>query len=247
MSQKGVLENEFPKFIYNYGGDHLITEYIGTYASDEINSYIPLAGKLHRRHHYLPFMFVNTDTRNEDGTHWISLINICPSNVIFMFHSFGKLGLKNFITIKNIDLIQRFFKFVTKEKMFNVFNFNVNNSRGIDRDTVLKESISKYAFDLFNFFNEFADYNDIKENVKIFYIKNQIQDENDSFCSVYCLYFICNLFNPTSDSDIIEDKLCSIMTIQKLLKEIFSLDNIEENTKRIKNFAEEYNIKGKFE
>ena len=92
-----------------------------------------------------------------------------------MFDSFGELGLKNFITIKNIDLIQRFFKFVTKEKIFNVFNFNraIILEASIETPCV-KESISKYAFDLFNFFNEFADYNGIKENVKIYYIKNQI-------------------------------------------------------------------------
>ena len=48
--QKGLLENEFPKFIYNYGRDHLITKYVGTYASDKINSYIPFAAELRRRH-----------------------------------------------------------------------------------------------------------------------------------------------------------------------------------------------------
>ena len=24
----GMIETEFPKFIYNYGGDHMITEYV---------------------------------------------------------------------------------------------------------------------------------------------------------------------------------------------------------------------------
>ena len=75
--QLGLLENKFPRFIYNYDRDHLITEYVGTYALDEINSYILFAAELCRRHHYLPFMVVNTDRRNEDKMHWISLINIC--------------------------------------------------------------------------------------------------------------------------------------------------------------------------
>ena len=45
----GILKNEFTKFIYNYGGDHTINKYVGTYALNEINAYVAFAAQIRRK------------------------------------------------------------------------------------------------------------------------------------------------------------------------------------------------------
>ena len=57
----GMLETEFPKFIYAHGGDHMIQEYIDTFAANELNAFIVLAQKIGRKKHFLSFMFFNSD------------------------------------------------------------------------------------------------------------------------------------------------------------------------------------------
>ena len=237
----GILENEFTKFIYNYGGDHMINEYVGTYASNEINSYIAFAAEIRRRNHYLPYMIFNTDRRDQSGTHWISLLNFCPNSNILIFDSFGEIGLKHFlITDENITIIKSFFKLKKKSSSTIVFEFNSEKYR----NTHNIKSLSKFAIDLCNFLNEFTDYNNL-ESVDIYYIKNQLQSINLAFCGAYCLYFLYNLFNPYDSSNITEDELCSIETINKLLKELFS-NNVNINDTNIKKFIDEFNINGEF-
>ena len=124
----GMVETEFPKNIYNYSGDHMITEYVNSYASNEINSYIMFAMQLRRRNHNIPFMFSNTERRNKGRSHWVAMMNICPKNVIVLFDSFGEKALANVITSKNIKLIEAFFQINDKEisDIFNVFTFNAD-------------------------------------------------------------------------------------------------------------------------
>ena len=78
--------------------------------------------------------------------------------------------------------------------------------------------------------------------------KRQVQDLNNSYRGVYCLYFTYNLFNPKSTSKIIEDKLCSVSMIQKLFKELFPMtQTIEDFTGDMRTFSNRYNIHGDFE
>ena len=61
--------------------------------------------------------------------------------------------------------------------------------------------------------------------------------------AVFQLYFFVNLFNPDENSAIIEDKnLTKKKTIEKLLNEIFSTNN-EENERKIEDFIDEKQIK----
>ena len=162
---------------------------LDTYASNEINSYIMFAMQLRRQNHNLPFMFSNTERRNKGGSHWVSMMNICPKNVIILFDSFGEKTLANIITSKNIDLIEVFFQVNDKESsnIFNVFTFNADKfNEEVNVKTLIKY-VSKYAYDIFTFLNEFASKNNISK-VKLYTTKKQVQDFNNSFC--WCLLFI---------------------------------------------------------
>ena len=237
----GILGNEFTKFIYNHGGDHMINEFVGVYASNEIDSFIPLAAEIRRRNHYLPFIILNTDRNDQEGTHWMSLLNFCPNTNILIFDSFGEIGLKHFIiTNENIKYIKTFFKLNKKTKETNVFEFDSKSFKNAPSLNYL----SKFAYDLFNFLNEFCEYNEL-EKINLHYIKKQIQTINSSYCGPFVLKFLYNLFNPFESSSIVEDKLCNLNTIEKIINELFS-GGLEINEENIIKFIEKYHIKGDY-
>ena len=63
-----------------------------------------------------PFMMANIDAEDKPGTRWQSFLDIEEKDSIFLFSSFGILGLLNFI-VENNELI---FNKVIKE-MKNIF------------------------------------------------------------------------------------------------------------------------------
>ena len=60
-------------------------------------------------------------------------------------------------------------------------------------------------------------------------------------CGVFQLYFFVNLFNPDENSAIIEDKILTKKTIEKLLNEIFSPSK-EEDKRKTEDFIDEKQI-----
>ena len=95
------------------------------------------------------------------------------------------------------------------------------------------------------FLNEFCKYNDL-EKIHLYCSKNQIQTNSSSYCGPYVLYYLYNLFNPFELSSIVEDCLCSINTIEKLLKKLFFTNSPEKNDNNIVKFIEKFNIKGDY-
>ena len=61
-------------------------------------------------------------------------------------------------------------------------------------------------------------------------------------CGIFQIQFYYNLFNPFSDSSFIKHKVLTKHIIEKLLNEIFSL-NQEQNEKVIEKFAQQNNIR----
>ena len=59
---------------------------------------------------------------------------------------------------------------------------------------------------------------------------------------MYQLYFYVNLFNLLEVSSIINERILSKQTIEKLLNKILTTDR-QENERRIEQFAEEYDIR----
>ena len=117
----------------------------------------------------------------------------------------------------------------------------------------LKFSMSKYekiktghrlrptTQDLLHLIYEYGKLHNVKDSVKIHSVDDQLQKIETDTCGIFQLYFYYNLFVPYENSDIIEDKLLSKGTVEKILNEIFSLDR-NLNEKIIKKFAKEKNI-----
>ena len=89
---------------------------------------------------------------------------------------------------------------------------------------------------------EFGKLHNIENEVTVFSLDDQLQQIETDTCGIFQLYFYYNLFNPFDNSSIIKDNVISKRTIEKLLNEIFTL-NQEENEKTITQFALENNIR----
>ena len=73
-------------------------------------------------------------------------------------------------------------------------------------------------------------------------VDDQLQKTETNTCRVLQLYFFVNLFSPDENSSIIEGKILTKRTIEKLLNEIFSTDRVE-NKRKIEDFINEKQIK----
>ena len=96
--------------------------------------------------------------------------------------------------------------------------------------------------DLLHLMYEFGKLHNIQNEITVFSLDDQLQKIETDTCGIFQIYFYYNLFNPFSDSSIIKDKVLTKHTIEKLLNEIFSL-NQEQNEKVIEQFAQQNNIR----
>ena len=91
---------------------------------------------------------------------------------------------------------------------------------------------------------QFAKLKDQKNQIKIIIVEDQLQELITDTCGIFGLYFYENLFNPLSDSKIINDEFQpKKKTIETLLNKIFFQQIKKNNEDKIKEFADEYNIK----
>ena len=101
---------------------------------------------------------------------------------------------------------------------------------------------SKTTQDLLHLMNEFGKKNNLKNEVTVHFVDDQLQKTETDTCGIFQLYFCVNLFNPLENSQIVTDKTLTKKTIEKLLNEIFTTDK-DENESRIEAFIDENEIK----
>ena len=187
---------------------------------------------------------MNTDRSDRAGTHWWSFLDLHQKKEIFLFDSFGFEGFKKFI----ID---------NDKKVLNKVLFGLNKFQKSDRKITLiliKFSMSEYekikdtkqlkttTQDLLHLMYEFGKLHNIEDEITVFSLDDPLQKIETDTCGIFRIYFYYNLFNPFSDSSFIKHKVLTKHTIEKLLNEIFSL-NQEQNEKVIEQFAQQNNIR----
>ena len=72
--------------------------------------------------------------------------------------------------------------------------------------------------------NEFGKIRNIKNEITLYLVNNQLQESDTDTCGIFQLHSYTNLFNPVPDSQMVNDNNLNKKTIQKLLKETFTLD-----------------------
>ena len=101
--------------------------------------------------------------------------------------------------------------------------------------------LSETTQDILHLINEFGKLHNLKEEVRVHFVDDQLQKTETNTCGVFQLYFFVNLFNTDENSAIIEDKILTKKT-EKLLNEIFPTKK-EENERKIEDFMDEKQIK----
>ena len=189
-----------------------------------------------------PFMIMNSDRAGTKGTHWWSFLEISSKEQIFLFDSYGFIGLKEFIIDNDRTLIDKFFygleKINKNDKKINLtyVKFDLAAFEKINRS-----QLTTTAQDFFHTLNEFAKVRKRKV-VDVFTVDDCLQDLESETCGIYQLYFYTNLFLPKEDSKIVNNSKLTMKTIATLLNELFVLD-INENERRVEAFATELDIK----
>ena len=72
--------------------------------------------------------------------------------------------------------------------------------------------------------------------MKMFLLDDQLQELTTDTCGMFQLYFYKNLFDPVSDSKIIDEEFLTKKTVVALFNEVFST-NKKTNEKEVKLFA----------
>ena len=241
----GISNEAIEDFFEKINDEDLKSNFIGVFPSNFINKFISYHSIIKNRSKVkYPFIIMNTDRSDRAGTHWWSFLDLHPKKEIFLFDSFGFEGLKKFI----ID---------NDKKLLNKVLFNLNKFEKSDRKITLisiRFSMQEYekikdtkqlkttTQDLLHLMYEFGKLHNIEDEITVFSLDDQLQKIETDTCGIFQIYFYYNLFNPFVDSSVVKDKVISKHTIQKLLNEIFSL-NQERNEKVVKQFALQNNIR----
>ena len=169
-------------------------------------------------------MIMNTDRSNKEGEHWWSLLEISTKDQIFLFDSFGFVGLKEFIVDDDKQIIDQIFygleKINKKDKIINLKYVRFDTA---SYKKVKKETLTPTARDFFHSLSEFSKVHN-KNWVDVYMVDNQLQNIKSDTCGLFQLYFYVNLFLPKEGSQIVSNRALTLKTIKNLLNEIFSRD-----------------------
>ena len=157
--------------------------------------------------HY-PFLIMNTDRTNKKGTHWWSFLDLHPKKEIFLFHSFGFQGFKEFLLQDDKKILNKILYGIKKlEKKDNkvtviTLTFSMNECENIKN----ANRLSTTTKDLLHLMNKSGKKYNLKKDVTVNFVDDQLQKTEADTCGIFQLYFYVNLFNPVENSDIINDK-----------------------------------------
>ena len=169
-------------------------------------------------------------------------MEISSKKQIFLFDSFGFVGLKEFIIDNDKPIISQFFygleKINKKDKIINLTYVHFDNE---SYKKVNKDSLTPTARDFFHSLSQFGKVHN-ENAVDVFMADDQLQNIKSDTCGLFQLYFYMNLFLPKESSKIVGNRTLNLRTVKKLLNEIFSKDMLQ-NDIIVENFAAEHNIK----
>ena len=89
----GISNVNINKIIDEIDGD-LKQNFVGVFPSDQTFKFFKYKHLIKEKKVPYPFMIMNTNRKNKEGEHWWSLLEISNMKQIFLFDSFGFVGLK---------------------------------------------------------------------------------------------------------------------------------------------------------
>ena len=154
----GISNFEIERVI-NELDDDLKANYVGTFASNNTFRFLNFTEVISEKDAPYPFMVMNTDRSNQKGTHWWSFLELSAKEYIFLFDSYGFIGLKEFIIDNDRKFIDKFFygleKINKKDKKINLTYVQLDLA---SYKNINKRQLTRTAQDFFHTLNEFAKY-----------------------------------------------------------------------------------------
>ena len=125
--------------VINEIDDDLKQNFVGVFPSNHTFKFMSFTHYFREKSAPFPFMIMNTDRRGKEGEHWWSLLELSSKEKIFLFDSFGFIGLKKFIIDNDKRILDRFFygldKNNKKDKKINLsyLQFDIEAYRKINK------------------------------------------------------------------------------------------------------------------
>ena len=194
-----------------------------------------------------PFAILNTNRNTKPGRHRWNILNIHPSKQLSLFDSYDLTGFKCFIIDGNKNIINRILcginKFNKKDDISTLISVKVSVDAYQNLNSSELTKLNTIVADLLHLIKEFGKLHNIRNEIVLYLVDDQLQELTSDTCGIFQLYFYKNLFDPLAKtkSQIINDNKLTRNTISKLLNEPFLLDR-EENESMVEKFAEQYDI-----
>ena len=139
---------------------------------------------------------MNTDRAEKQGTHWWNFLEISSKEQIFLFDSYGFVGLKEFIIDNDRKLIDKFFHGLTKmNKKDSAINLTYVEFIPPAYEKIDRSQLTATAQDFFHTLNEFSKVHKSKK-VNVYMVDDCLQDLESDTCGIFKLYFYTNVFLP---------------------------------------------------
>ena len=118
----GISNEAIDDFFEKIDDKDLQNNFIGVFPSNLTNKFISHHSIVKSKSNVkYPFIIMNTDRSDRNGTHWWSFLDLHPKKEIFLFDSFGFTGLKKFIIDNDEKLINKV--------LFNLKKFGKNDRK----------------------------------------------------------------------------------------------------------------------
>ena len=115
----GISNKTIVKFFENETDDDLTSNFVGVFPSNYVTKFISFHEMMIEKNCY-PFIIMNTDCSDKNGTHWWSFLDLHERKEIFLFDSFGFEGFKEFIIDNDRNILNKILfgieKFLKKDK-----------------------------------------------------------------------------------------------------------------------------------
>ena len=95
--------------IINEDDDDLKANFVGVFPFNHTFKFVNFHNLVKQKHAPYPFMIINTERAGKQGTHWWSFLEISSKELLFLFDSYGFVGLKEFIIVNDRIIIDKFF------------------------------------------------------------------------------------------------------------------------------------------
>ena len=221
----GISNDAFVDFFEKKTDDDLKDNFVGVFPLNYVIRFISFHEMMRFKNKY-PFVIMNTDQSDKNGTHWWSFLDLHEKKEILLFDSFGFEGFKNFVIDNDKNVLNKILfgieKFQKKDQKITLISlkFSMKEYEKIKNKHCLRPTTQ----DLLHLMYEFGRLHKINDVITVHSVDDQLQKLEKDTCGIFQLYFYFNLFMRFEDSSVLKDAKLSKRTIEKLLNEIFSLD-----------------------